>query len=124
MTTFAMSEDLSDDESYGASINNSIRENNEMLEPTIMEKFVEDKISVDDKVQKIEDDDSIKFSSRSLGLGSSSSSPLFLLLLLLLLLLPRHHLLQMMKIKSYYKILKDVCRQGKNQFQRSINIGS
>ena len=43
MTTFAMTEDLSDDESYGASIDNSIRENNEMLEPTIMEQFVEDK---------------------------------------------------------------------------------
>ena len=112
MTTFAMTEDLSDDESYGASINNSIRENNEMLEATIMEQFVEDKISVDDKVQEIEDDDSMKFSSRSLGLGSSSSSPLF-----------RHYLFQMMKIKSYNKILKNVYRQGTDLFQRSINIG-
>ena len=45
-----------------------------MLEPKIMEQFVEGKNSVDDKIQNIEDDDSIKFSSRSLGLGSSSSS--------------------------------------------------
>ena len=68
MTAFVMTEDFSDDESCGASIDNGIREIKEILEPTIMEKFVEDKISVDDKVQKIEDDDSIKFSSRSLGL--------------------------------------------------------
>ena len=74
MTAFAMTEDLSDDESYGVSIDNSMRENKEMLEPIIMEQFVEYKISVDDKVQEIEDDDSIKFSSRSLGLGSSSYS--------------------------------------------------
>ena len=66
MITFEMTEDLSDDKSYGASIDNNIRENKEMLEPTIIEQFVEDKISVDDKFQEIEGDDSIKFSSRSL----------------------------------------------------------
>ena len=38
MTTFSMTEDLSDFESYGASIDNSIRENREMLESTIMEQ--------------------------------------------------------------------------------------
>ena len=69
-----MTEDLSDDESYDVSIDNSITESKEMLEPKIMEQFVEGRNSVDDKVQNIEDDDSIKFSSRSLGLGSSSSS--------------------------------------------------
>ena len=77
MTAFAMTEDLSDDESYGVSINNSTREKKERLEPIIMEQFVEDKILVDDKVQEIENDDSINFSSRSLGLGSSSSSSSF-----------------------------------------------
>ena len=46
MTVFAMTEDLSDDESYGVSIDNSIRENEERLEPIIMEQFVEDKISM------------------------------------------------------------------------------
>ena len=74
MNALAMAENILDDESYGASIDISIRENKEMLEPTIMEQLVEDKISVDNKVQKIEDDDSIKLSSRSLGLGYSSSS--------------------------------------------------
>ena len=38
MTTFSMTKDLSDFESYGASIDNSIRENREMLESTIMEQ--------------------------------------------------------------------------------------
>ena len=46
MTTFAITEDPSDDELYGVSIDNSIRENKERLEPTIMEQFVEDKISM------------------------------------------------------------------------------
>ena len=45
-----------------------------MIEPTIMKQLIEDKISVDDKSQQIEDDDSIIFSFRSLGLGSPSSS--------------------------------------------------
>ena len=50
MTAFVMIEEFSDDKSCGASIDNGIKEIKEMLEPTIMEKFVEDKISVDDKV--------------------------------------------------------------------------
>ena len=98
MTAYTMTDDLSDDESYGTSIDNSIRENNEMLEPIIMEQFVEDTISVDDKVQKIEDDNSIKFSSRALGLESSS--------------FPSSSSLSSSndEDKSYNKILKDVCR--------------
>ena len=75
MNALAMTEDLSNDESYGISIDISIRENKEMLEPTIIAQLVEDHISVDDKAKKLEnDDDSIKFNSRSLGLESSSSS--------------------------------------------------
>ena len=46
MTAYTMTDDLSDDESYGVSIDNSIRENEERLEPIIMEQFVEDKISM------------------------------------------------------------------------------
>ena len=110
MNALAMAENILDDESYGASIDISIRENKEMLEPTIMEQLVEDKISVDNKVQKIEDDDSIKLSSRSLGLGYSSSSSFF---------------------SSTSSSDEDITKQSinkrrtstrKNRFQRPINI--
>ena len=50
MNALAMTVDLSDDESYGESIATSIRESKVILEPTIMEQLVEDKIAVDDKI--------------------------------------------------------------------------
>ena len=69
---------------------------------------MEDNISIDDKVQKIEnDDDSIKFSSRSLELESSSSSSSSLS--------PSSSNENFAK----QKIIKSECPKGKNWFQRS-----